>query len=36
MKRLSLGILGAVLVASIVAFASMGGWAVVTVTKIWL
>jgi len=34
MKRLSLGILGAVLVASTVAFASMGGWAVVTVSKI--
>ena len=34
MKRLSLGILGAILVASTVAFASMGGWAVVTVSKI--
>jgi cytochrome c553 len=34
MKRLSLGILGLVLVASTVAFASMGGWAVVTVSKI--
>jgi cytochrome c553 len=34
MKRLSLGILGPMLVASIVAFASMGGWAVVTVKKI--
>jgi hypothetical protein len=34
MKRLSLGMLGAVLVASTVAFMSMGGWAVVTVMKI--
>ena len=34
MKRLSLGILGAVLVASTVAFMSMGGWAVVTIMKI--
>ena len=34
MKTLSLGILGLSLVASIVAFASMGGWAVVTVSKI--
>lgn len=34
MKRLSLGILGAMLVASAVGFASMGGWAVVTVSKI--
>jgi cytochrome c553 len=34
MKRLSLGVLGAVLVASTVAFMSMGGWAVVTVLKI--
>ena len=34
MKRLSLGILGVVLVASSVAFASMGGWAVVTVAKV--
>ena len=34
MKRLSLGMLGAVLVASTVAFVSMGGWAVVTVMKI--
>ena len=34
MKRLSLGILGAVLVASTVAFTSMGGWAVVTIMKI--
>ncbi|MBA3341835.1 MAG: hypothetical protein H0T48_08355 [Gemmatimonadaceae bacterium] len=33
MKRLSMGILGVVLVASIAAFAS-GGWAVVTVSKI--
>ncbi len=34
MKRLSLGMLGAVLVASTVGFISMGGWAVVTVMKI--
>lgn len=34
MKRLSLGILGPILVASTVAFASLGGWAVVTVKKI--
>ncbi len=34
MKRLVLGILGAVVVASTVAFASMGGWAVVSVMKI--
>lgn len=34
MKRLSLGILGAVFVASTVAFMSLGGWAVVTVLKI--
>jgi hypothetical protein len=34
MKRLSLAVLGAVLVASTVAFMSMGGWAVVTVSKI--
>ena len=34
MKKLSLGIMGLMLVASIVAFASMGGWAVVTVSKI--
>jgi cytochrome c2 len=34
MKRLSLGVLGAILVASTVAFMSMGGWAVVTVMKI--
>jgi hypothetical protein len=34
MKRLLLGILGAVVVASTLAFASMGGWAVVTVMKI--
>jgi len=34
MKRLSLAMLGAVLVASTVAFMSMGGWAVVTVMKI--
>ena len=34
MKKLSLGVLGLVLVASTVAFASMGGWAVVTVLKI--
>lgn len=34
MKRLSLGILGPMLVVSTAAFASMGGWAVVTVKKI--
>lgn len=34
MKRLALGILGAVVVASTVAFTWMGGWAVVTVSKI--
>jgi len=34
MKRLSLAVLGAVLVASTVAFMSMGGWAVVMVSKI--
>jgi hypothetical protein len=34
MKRLSLAVLGAVLVASTVAFMSMGGWAVVSVSKI--
>lgn len=34
MKKLSLGLLAASLVASSVAFASMGGWAVVTVSKI--
>jgi cytochrome c553 len=34
MKKLSLGIMGLTMVASIVAFASMGGWAVVTVSKI--
>jgi len=34
MKRLFLGTLGAVVVASTVAFASMGGWAVVSVMKI--
>ena len=34
MKRLSLGIIGLVLVAVTVAFASAGGWAVVTVSKI--
>ena len=34
MKRLSLGILGLVLVAATGAFASVGGWAVVTVSKI--
>ncbi len=34
MKRLWLGVLGALLVASIIAFASTGGWAVVTVSKI--
>jgi cytochrome c553 len=34
MKRLWLGIVGPALVASTVAFASMGGWAVVTVKKI--
>jgi hypothetical protein len=34
MKRLSLGVVAAMLVASTVAFASMGGWAVVTVSKI--
>jgi hypothetical protein len=34
MKKLSLGVLGAVLVASTVAFTAMGGWAVVTVSKI--
>lgn len=34
MKRLSLGVLAAMLVASTVAFASMGGWAVVSVSKI--
>ena len=34
MKTLSLGTLGAILVASAVAFTSMGGWAVVTVMKI--
>lgn len=34
MKRLALGIVGAVLVAFTVAFTSMGGWAVVTVSKI--
>jgi cytochrome c553 len=34
MTRLSLGILGPMLIASTVAFASRGGWAVVTVKKI--
>jgi hypothetical protein len=34
MKRLSLAILGPMLVASTIATASMGGWAVVTVSKI--
>ena len=34
MKRLWLSVMGAVLVASITAFASMGGWAVVSVSKI--
>src|SRR6478672_11102233 len=34
MKRLSLAMLGAVLVSSTVAFMSMGGWAVVMVSKI--
>jgi hypothetical protein len=34
MKRLLLGTLGAGLVASTVAFMSMGGWAVVTISKI--
>ena len=34
MRRLSLAVVGAVFVASTVAFASMGGWAVVTVLKI--
>jgi cytochrome c553 len=34
MKSLSLGILGSLLVVSIVAFAFTGGWAVVTVSKI--
>ena len=34
MKKLSLAVIGAVLVASTVAFVSMGGWAVVTVLKI--
>ena len=34
MKRLSLGILGAVFIAGTVAFASMGGWAVITINKI--
>lgn len=34
MKRLALVVLGAVLAASAVGFASMGGWAVVTVSKI--
>jgi cytochrome c553 len=34
MKKLSLGILGLMLVASTVALASMGGWAVITVSKI--
>lgn len=34
MKKLVLGILGAALVASTAAFASMGGWAVVTTMKI--
>lgn len=34
MKRILLGVPGALIVASTVAFASMGGWAVVTVSKI--
>ena len=34
MKKLSLGMLGVVLISSTVAFVSMGGWAVVTVLKI--
>jgi cytochrome c553 len=34
MKRLSLAVLATMLVASTVAFASMGGWAVVSVSKI--
>jgi hypothetical protein len=34
MKKLALGAIGVVLLASVVAFASMGGWAVVKVAKI--
>lgn len=34
MKRLSLGVPAAILAASTMAFASMGGWAVVTISKI--